>query len=88
MEFERRAGQVKAPRGAKTGLVTAAVERLGSIFRVADVQDSCPGVSIDLIRRVLSGLQKAGRIRSLGTGRSAQWEKLGPSGFLWGSFTA
>ncbi len=74
-EFEERVGQLKSPRGEKTAAVMAAVERQSTIFRVADIQAGCPGVGVDLIRRVLSNLQKEGEIKALGTGRGAQWEK-------------
>lgn len=74
-EFEQRVGHLKSPRGEKTEAVLAAVDRQISIFRVADLQAECPGVGLDLIRRLLARLQKEKKIKSLGTGRSAQWEK-------------
>ena len=74
-EFEQRVGHLKSPRGEKTEAVLAAVDRQISIFRVADLQSECPGVGLDLIRRLLARLQKEKKIKSLGTGRSAQWEK-------------
>ena len=74
-EFEERVGQIKSPRGEKTAAVLAAVERQISTFRVADLQAECPGVGLDLIRRLLARLQKEKKIKSLGTGRSAKWEK-------------
>jgi hypothetical protein len=46
-------------------------------FRVAGLQAECPGVGLDLIRRVLARLQKERKIISLGTGRGAKWEKIG-----------
>ena len=55
----------------------AAIDRQISTFRVADLQADCPGVGLDLIRQILSRLQKEKKIKSLGTGRSAKWEKLG-----------
>lgn len=76
-EFEQRVGQLKSPRGEKTEAVLAAVERQISTFRVADLQAGCPGVGLDLIRRVLARLQKEKKIKSLGTGRGAKWEKIG-----------
>ncbi len=76
-EFEQRVGQLKSPRGEKTEAVLAAVERQVSTFRVADLQTECPGVGVDLIRRLLARLRKAKRIKSLGTGRGAKWEKTG-----------
>jgi hypothetical protein len=75
-EFEHRVGQIKSPRGEKTESVIDAVKRLPVIFQVTDVKAACPGVGIDLIRRVLANLQNEGKIRSLGTGRGAKWEKL------------
>jgi Fic family protein len=74
-EFEQRIGRLKSPRGEKTETVIAAVDRQLAPFRVADLQEACPGVGLDLIRRILARLQKAGKIKSLGTGRSARWEK-------------
>ena len=73
-EFEQRVLHLKSPRGEKTEAILAAVDRRIATFRVADLQAECPGVGVDLIRRTLARLQKAGKIRALGTGRSAKWE--------------
>src|SRR5213593_96685 len=67
-EFEERVGQLKSPRGEKTEAVRAAIDRQISTFRVADLQTQCPGVGLDLIRRVLARLQKEKKIKALGTG--------------------
>ena len=67
---------VQITRGEKTEAVLAAIDRQVSTFRVADLQSECPGVGLDLIRRLLARLQKERKIRALGTGRSAKWEKL------------
>ncbi len=75
-EFEQRVGQLKSPRGEKTEAVLAAIERQISTFRVADLQAECPGVGLDLIRQILSRLQKEKKIKSLGTGRGAKWQKI------------
>lgn len=75
-EFGQRMGQLKAPRGEKTALVEAAVEQQPGDFAVSDLQNACPGVGLDLIRRILARLQKQKKVRSLGTGRSAKWEKI------------
>jgi len=75
-EFEQRVGQIKSPRGEKTEAVLAAIERRISTFRVADLQADCPGVGLDLIRQLLARLQKEKKIKALGTGRGAKWEKL------------
>ncbi|MCX7003144.1 MAG: Fic family protein [bacterium] len=76
-EFEARIGQLGSPRGEKTEAVLAAIDCQVSTFRVADVQSACPGVGIDLIRRLLARLQKEKKIKSLGTGRGAKWQKTG-----------
>ena len=76
-EFEQRVGQLKSPRGEKTAMVLAAVDRQVATFRVADLQSECPSVGVDLIRRLLTRLQEDKKIKSLGTGRSAKWLKTG-----------
>ena len=76
-EFEERVGQIASPRGAKTELVSAAIARRQGGFRVADLQKACPGVSIDLIRRVLKNLRAARKVKCLGRGQSARWSKAG-----------
>jgi Fic family protein len=76
-EFEERVGQVKSPRGAKTALVEAAIEAFPGEFTLADLERACPGVSRDMIRRVLRYLQKAGRVTCLGRGPGAPWRRKG-----------
>jgi Fic family protein len=76
-EFEERAGQIKAPRGAKTSLVLDAIERQLGEFSVADLQRECPGVSLDMIRHLLDQQRKTKKVKCLGTGRSAHWRKIG-----------
>ena len=70
-------GQVASPKGAKTELVSAAIARQRGPFRVADLQKECPGVSIDLIRRVLKDLRAARQVKCLSRGQNAQWAKAG-----------
>ena len=63
------------PKGAKTELVAAAIRRFAGRFRVSDIQRECPGVSVDLIRRVLKNLRSLGRVKCLGRGQSAEWQR-------------
>jgi hypothetical protein len=42
--FEKRAGQINAPRGAKAELVLAAIIKEPGDFRLADIELACPGV--------------------------------------------
>ena len=76
-EFEDRIGQTAAPRGTKRELVIAAIARRAGEFRVADLEWDCPGVSVDMVRRVLKGLQADGKVRCLSRGRDAAWKRLG-----------
>jgi Fic family protein len=76
VQFEERAGQMKTPpRGAKTALIEAAVVSFPGQFALSDVEGVCPGVSRDMVRRVLQQMQQDGIIECLGKGRSAKWRK-------------
>jgi Fic family protein len=77
LQLEERAGQVKSPRGAKTALIEAAIERLVGQFGLADVERVSPGVSRDMVRRVLQQMQRDEKIECLGKGRTAKWRKKG-----------
>lgn len=74
-EFEARVGDTREPRGAKTEAVLAAIERAPGRFTVSDLQRACPGVGVDLIRRLLKQLQAAGTVECLGRGRNASWQR-------------
>ncbi|MBI4607855.1 MAG: Fic family protein [Candidatus Rokubacteria bacterium] len=76
-ELEERVGQMKTPRGAKTALVEAAIEGFPGEFTLGDLERACPGVSRDMIRRVLRDLQKAGHVMCVGRGPGAPWRKKG-----------
>lgn len=78
VEFEQRAGQVKAPRGAKTELLSQAINGLTGEFTLTELERLCPGVSRDHIRRRLKELRAAGKVRCLGRGPAAKWRKEGP----------
>jgi Fic family protein len=74
-EFEDRLGQTKSPRGAKTQLIEAAVGSFPGSFSVTQLEDACPGVSRDMIRRILRNLQANGSVECLGRGPGAAWRK-------------
>jgi len=76
-EFEERVGQVKSPRGAKTAFVEAAVYAFAGKFTLSDLERACPGVSRDMVRRVLQELQKARKVECLGRGPGTAWQKKG-----------
>lgn len=76
-EFESRLGQIKDERGAKTGLVEAAVSAMTAPFTVAELTRLCPGVSIDMIRHILNRMREECIVACVTRGRSARWERIG-----------
>jgi hypothetical protein len=74
-EFEERLGELQSPKGEKTSLVLQAVDRTYGPFRVAELQNRCPNVSVDMIRRVLKNLRAENKIECLGRGQNARWQK-------------
>ena len=61
----------------KTELVEAAIQRFSKPFMLSDLERSCPGVSTDMIRKVLRDLQKSGKVECLGRGTGAPWRRKG-----------
>ncbi len=77
LKFEERAGQVKSPRGAKTALIEAAIGSFPGEFTLAELEKACPGVSRDMVRRVLRDLRQNDKVICLGLGPAARWRKKG-----------
>jgi Fic family protein len=75
-EFEERLGKMGGVRGEKRSMVEDAVKDSVGPFSIREIQDRCPGVSIDMIRHVLKGLQKEGKVECLGRGQSAKWQRI------------
>jgi fido (protein-threonine AMPylation protein) len=74
-EFEQRLGRLKTPKGEKTGLVFRAIDRTSGAFHITELQNECPNVSVDMIRRVLKNLRAKNQVECLGRGQNAQWRK-------------
>jgi Fic family protein len=76
-EFEQRVGAVSTARGAKSQAVRSAIETFGpgETFTIADLERICPTVARSTIRLVLDELREQGRVKCLGTGRSARWQR-------------
>lgn len=75
-EFAERVGEVKAPRGAKRDQVLAGIERLAGRaggFAISELEQTCLGVSRDMVRRVLREQQAAGSVECQGRGPGATW---------------
>jgi Fic family protein len=75
-EFEERVGTIQKGRGSKTDQVAIAIENRISSFTISDIENTCPGVSRELIRKVLRQLRDNGKIKSVGLGRGAKWKKI------------
>ena len=76
-DFEDRVGRITSARGAKREMVRNAVRRLPTRFKLADLQDMCPGVSYPTLKRALAELKRDKLARCLGRGRDAAWERIG-----------
>jgi Fic family protein len=76
-EFEERAERQRPSRGSKADLINYALENVPSPFGISDVQRLCPNVSRDMIRVVMNRWRKEGRLKVMGRGRDAQWERIG-----------
>ncbi|MEW5936642.1 MAG: Fic family protein [Candidatus Thermoplasmatota archaeon] len=75
-EFEERVAAMTSGRGTKTELVTLAISRWLGPFSIADIERKCPNVPRDTLRHIFHVLRDEGRIRALGKGRGAKWEKV------------
>lgn len=72
-EFQRQVESAGA-RPAKSELVRRAVLAQVGRFTLADLALQLPAASPQLIKKVLAGLKREGRIRLNGRGRGASWE--------------
>ena len=74
-EFEKRLGRIQSPKGEKTSLVLYAIDNTIGPFSVAELQNECPNVSMDMIRSVLKKLRAKDQVECLGRGQNARWQK-------------
>ena len=76
-EFESRLDSEESPRGAKTEIIEAAIKSFPNEFTLAGLECACPGISHDMIRKVLRMKQQTGEVACLGRGPGARWGKRG-----------
>jgi Fic family protein len=76
-EFEVRVGQTVSPKGAKTELVIETIRHQRGEFRLADIEQACPGVGREWIRVLLANLRKSGEASCRGRGPAARWRYKG-----------
>jgi len=76
LDLVERVGDTQAPRGSKTEMVFNALARFSSEFTVTQLEQACPGVSRELIRRILAE-QKGKSVECISRGPGAKWKKKG-----------
>ena len=74
-EFEERVGKISISRGSKTELIRGAVNRKIAPFSISDIESECPGVTRDMIRRVLRQMRDEKILVTTSTGRGAMWKR-------------
>lgn len=75
-EFEEWVGVITTSRGSKTELIRSAINRRVAPFSIIDIESDCPGISRDMIRRVLRQMRDEGSIIASSGGRGAMWQKI------------
>ncbi len=74
-DFEKRVGFVTSAKGSKTAIVLDVINNLPRDFSIRELQERCPTVGIDLIRRILRREREAGHLTCIGRGADARWHK-------------
>ena len=75
-EFEDRVGTIRLGRGTKTDQIKQAISRRTAPFAISDIEADCPGISREMVRKVLRGLRDSGAIELQGKGRGARWLRV------------
>lgn len=73
-EFEDRVGTYTHGRGNKGA--RAQVLQRTQPFSISEIEESCPGISRDMVRLMLRAMKAEGLIGPTGKSRSAWWAKL------------
>ncbi len=75
-EFESRVGAITQGRGSKTDLIQSAINRRIAPFSIGDIESDCPGVSREMIRKILQKMRNNGEITVSSGGRGAMWQRI------------
>lgn len=75
-DFEARIGQMTSQRGAKTEMIVKTINEGGDTFSVSQLEQKCPGVSRDMIRRILKQHRETGNLKCEGKGPGAIWKRI------------
>jgi len=69
-------GTIECGRGAKGDRVRCEILRRQRRSSISEIDETCPGISRDMVRVVLRAMKAEGLIAPNGKGRAAQWSKL------------
>ena len=58
-------------------MVRSAVATFSGPFHIRELRQNCPGISLDMIRKVLKDMRKSGEVECIGRGKQAKWRVLG-----------
>jgi Fic family protein len=75
-EFAEKMESAGPVSPGKAELVLQAIRSQVGPFMLADLRQQCPGVSVQLIKKVLLRLKREKKVRLQGRGRSAHWTRL------------
>lgn len=75
-QFETRLGMVENGKGVKTSTVLSAIQQFYGEFSIQELQEVCPTVGIDLMRKILRNEKAEGHIECLGRGPQAKWKRI------------
>lgn len=78
--YTRQSPQVLEVLREMAGLVLTAIREQPGAFRLADIEQACPGVGREWIRSLLTELKAAGEATCQGKGPAARWRFLGSQG--------
>ena len=74
-EFESRFASTQAPRGEKSEQVINVINSFTASFTVRQVEQQCPGVSRELIRKIMKDHSTC--LECTGKGPAAVWKRVG-----------
>ena len=57
-------------------MVINAIEAFKASFTISDVENACPLVSRDMIRKVMNKMRSEGKIENISKGKYAKWRKI------------
>jgi len=73
--LEDRSQSMLLAKGEKTVIIEAAIDAFPETFTLEELARACPGVSMEMIRKVLRAKHKRNEVRALGKGPGASWTK-------------